>query len=57
LIFFSPDLEEVLEHSHRVIVFYDRALAAVVEGDDISMEVVGALMAGKKYDELKEAAA
>jgi simple sugar transport system ATP-binding protein len=57
LIFFSPDLEEVLEHSHRVIVFYDRALAAVVEGDDISMEVVGALMAGKKYDELKETAA
>jgi simple sugar transport system ATP-binding protein len=57
LIFFSPDLDEVLEHSHRVIVFYDRAMAAVVEGDDISMEVVGALMAGKRYDEIKEGAA
>lgn len=53
LIFFSPDLDEVLEHSHRVIVFYDRAMAAVVEGEDISMEVVGALMAGKKYEEIK----
>jgi simple sugar transport system ATP-binding protein len=53
LIFFSPDLDEVLEHSHRVIVFYDRAIAAVVEGEDISMKVVGALMAGKKYADIK----
>ena len=55
LIFFSPDLEEVLEHSHRVIVFYDRAIAAVVEGEDISMEVVGALMAGKSLEAIREA--
>ena len=54
LIFFSPDLDEVLEHSHRVIVFYDRAIAAVVEGDDISMEVIGALMAGKSMEDIKE---
>ena len=53
LIFFSPDLDDVLEHSHRVIVFYDRAIAAVVEGKDISMEVVGALMAGKTLKEIK----
>jgi len=55
LIFFSPDLDEVLEHSHRVIVFYDRAIAAVVEGDDICMEVVGALMAGKTMADIEEA--
>ena len=47
LIYFSPDLEEVLEHSHRVVVFYDRALAAVVDRRQASMETVGALMAGK----------
>ncbi len=52
LIFFSPDLDEVLEHSQRVIVFYNRAIAAVLEGDAISMEVVGALMAGKELDEI-----
>ncbi|MCJ2164387.1 MULTISPECIES: ATP-binding cassette domain-containing protein [unclassified Pseudodesulfovibrio] len=57
MIFFSPDLDEVLEHSHRVIVFYDRAIAAVVEGEDISMNVVGALMAGKNYADIKEAGA
>jgi len=55
LIFFSPDLDEVLEHSHRVIVFYDRAMAAVVEGDDINMETVGALMAGKTWEDVREA--
>ncbi|NDV20674.1 ATP-binding cassette domain-containing protein [Pseudodesulfovibrio sp. JC047] len=54
LIFFSPDLDEVLEHSHRVIVFYDRAIAAVVEGDDICMDVIGALMAGKSMKDIKE---
>lgn len=53
LIFFSPDLDEVLEHSHRVIVFYDRAIAAVVEGDDINMNTVGALMAGKTWEDIK----
>jgi simple sugar transport system ATP-binding protein len=59
LIYFSPDLEEVLEHSHRVIVFYDRAIAAVVERDQATMEVVGALMAGKPAEEIlgREAAA
>ena len=58
LIYFSPDLEEVLEHSHRVIVFYDRAIAAVVEREQATMEVVGALMAGKPAAEIldKEAA-
>lgn len=54
LIFFSPDLDEVLEHSHRVVVFYDRTLAAIVEGDDINMETVGALMAGKSWQDIME---
>jgi simple sugar transport system ATP-binding protein len=52
LIFFSPDLDEVLEHSHRVVVFYDRAIAAVVDRDRATTEVVGALMAGKNPAEI-----
>lgn len=52
LIFFSPDLDEVLEHSHRIIVFYDRAIAAVVDREDATMEVIGALMAGKDPKEI-----
>jgi simple sugar transport system ATP-binding protein len=47
LVFFSPDLDEVLDHSHRVVVFYDRAIAAVVDRAQATTEVVGALMAGK----------
>ncbi|MFH1915111.1 MAG: ATP-binding cassette domain-containing protein [Pseudomonadota bacterium] len=52
LIFFSPDLDEVLEHSHRVLVFYDRAIAAVVDRARATTEVVGALMAGKDPDQV-----
>jgi len=54
LIFFSPDLDEVLEHSHRVIVFYDRAIAGIVDREHATMDVVGALMAGKSLKALME---
>ncbi len=54
LIFFSPDLDEVLEHSHRVIVFYDRAIAGIVDREHATMDIVGALMAGKPISELME---
>jgi simple sugar transport system ATP-binding protein len=53
LIFFSPDLDDVLEHSHRIIVFYDQAIAAVIDRKDASMDVIGALMAGKKLEEIQ----
>ncbi|CCH49955.1 ATP-binding cassette domain-containing protein [Pseudodesulfovibrio piezophilus] len=56
LIFFSPDLDEVLEHSHRIIVFYDRAIAGIVNREDASIKVVGALMAGKPFNEVMEQA-
>ena len=52
LFFFSPDLEEVIEHSHRVLVFYDRALAAEVSHQEASVELLGALMAGKQREEV-----
>lgn len=48
LFFFSPDLDEVIEHSHRVLVFFDRALVADVPRLNASVEILGALMAGKK---------
>jgi len=54
LIFFSPDLDEVLEHSHRIVVFYDRAIAAVVDREEATMEVIGALMAGKTMEQIRE---
>jgi simple sugar transport system ATP-binding protein len=47
LFFFSPDLDEVIEHSHRVLVFFDRLLVADVPRQNASVEILGALMAGK----------
>lgn len=52
LFFFSPDLDEVIEHSHRILVFYDRALVGEVRRDEANVELLGALMAGKNTDGL-----
>jgi simple sugar transport system ATP-binding protein len=51
LFFFSPDLDEVIEHSHRVLVFFDRSLVADVPRQSASVEILGALMAGKKPED------
>ena len=50
LFFFSPDLDEVIEHSHRVLVFFDRALVADVPRGKATVELLGALMAGKQQE-------
>jgi len=50
LFFFSPDLDEVIEHSHRVLVFFDRALVADVPRAKATVETLGALMAGKNLE-------
>ncbi len=44
----------MLEHSHRIVVFYDRAIAAVVDREEATMEVIGALMAGKTMEQIRE---
>jgi simple sugar transport system ATP-binding protein len=50
IFFFSPDLDEVIEHSHRVLVFYDRMLVADVPRAQATVETLGALMAGKNLE-------
>lgn len=50
LFYFSPDLDEVIEHSHRVLVFFDRALVADVPRGKATVELLGALMAGKHQE-------
>ena len=50
LFFFSPDLDEVIEHSHRVLVFFDRMLVADVPRSAATVETLGALMAGKNLE-------
>ena len=48
LIFSSADLDEVLEHSHRVLVFYNRALIADLPVEQVNVETLGSLMAGRE---------
>jgi simple sugar transport system ATP-binding protein len=50
LFFFSPDLDEVVEHSHRVLVFFDRMLVADVPRKRATVETLGALMAGRSLE-------
>jgi simple sugar transport system ATP-binding protein len=51
LFFFSPDLDEVIEHSHRVLVFFDRMLVADVPRERATVETLGALMGGKNLED------
>ncbi len=47
LFFFSPDLDEIMEQSHRILVFYNRSLVDVISRSQASVELLGALMAGR----------
>jgi len=45
LLFSSADLEEIKDHSHRVLIFYNRQLVADLPTSSISVEEMGRLMA------------
>ena len=47
LVFSSADLEEIKNHSHRVLIFYNRQLVADRLTSSISVEEMGRLMAGE----------
>lgn len=47
LLFSSADLEEIKDHSHRVLIFYNRQLVADLPTSSISVEEMGRLMAGE----------
>lgn len=47
LLFSSADLEEIKDHSHRVLIFYNRQLVADRPTHSMSVEEMGRLMAGE----------
>jgi ABC-type uncharacterized transport system ATPase subunit len=47
LLFSSADLEEIKDHSHRVLIFYNRQLVADRPTRSMSVEEMGRLMAGE----------
>lgn len=48
LLFSSADIDELLEHSHRILVFYNRRIFADVPAEAANVETIGALMSGQK---------
>jgi len=47
IVFISADLDELLERSDRIVVFYGGRVSAPVEAHDTSVEQLGYLIAGK----------
>ena len=47
LVFSSADLDEILEHSHRVLVFFNREIAADLPIQEAGLEIIGGIMAGR----------
>ncbi|KHK02379.1 ATP-binding cassette domain-containing protein [Desulfovibrio sp. TomC] len=47
VVFFSEDLDELLDHAGRVLVFYNRALAADLRSGTYDAACVGDLMTGR----------
>ncbi len=47
LLFSSADLEEIMEHSHRVLVFYNQRVVADLPVESLTIEALGGLMAGR----------
>ena len=47
IVFISADLEEIIDHSDRVAVFYGGALSNLLDVCDVTVERLGYLIAGK----------
>jgi general nucleoside transport system ATP-binding protein len=48
ILFSSADLEEILDHSHRALIFFQRRLFADVDAAGLSVNGLGALMSGQR---------
>ena len=57
IFFISSDLEEILQYSDRILVFFGGEVSAPLEADRTSVEQLGQLIGGKGFQALKEAAA
>lgn len=47
VLFSSADLDEIMEHSHRVLVFFNQRIVADIPAPSLTIEVLGGLMAGQ----------
>jgi simple sugar transport system ATP-binding protein len=52
IIFISSDLEEILQYSNRVLVFFSGRVSQPLEADQTSVEQLGQLIGGKGWEEM-----
>jgi len=52
ILFISPDLEEILQYSDRIIVFYSGKVSPLLETSKTNIEQLGQLIGGKGWDEV-----
>jgi len=57
IVFISSDLDEILQYSDRVLVFYSGRVTPPLEAESLSVERLGRLIGGKGWDELAPEAA
>ncbi len=57
IVFISADLDEVLQYSDRVLVFFSGRVSPPLPADGLSVEKLGGLIGGKGWGELVEAVA
>lgn len=52
ILFISPDLEEILQYSDRVIVFYSGRVSPALDATMTTVEQLGQLIGGKGWEEI-----
>jgi ABC-type uncharacterized transport system ATPase subunit len=57
IIFISADLDEVLQYSDRVLVFFSGRVSAPLPADGLTVERLGGMIGGKGWDEAHRTAA
>jgi ABC-type uncharacterized transport system ATPase subunit len=53
IVFISADLDEVLQYSDRVVVFFAGRVSPPLPAEGLSVEQLGELIGGKGWDRLK----
>jgi simple sugar transport system ATP-binding protein len=55
IVFISADLDEVLQYSDRVLVFFSGRVSSPIPASALTVETLGGLIGGKGWEELSEA--
>ncbi len=54
ILFFSPDLEEILQYSDRILVFYNGQVSVPLKKGDFTLDQLGQLIGGKGWQEIHQ---